>query len=336
VVGNRITRPQTIDGIVTPAFIHNGDYFLENLQVYADGLVDCWELLDLALFREQLASGWVVTQIPEGEQVHVHGLGDWVLADARWELDADALFERVTALVRELNPRMENLHDCHGRTTEVIGGMNASILGSPPEQPVRFVKRNPWSTERVAGGRTSVLVRSGDLLYLADLRAFADGMIELGRLPEPEQLDLPGLTAAVASGRVCSSVPAGARVAIHGLGSFTAVEETWSVDIADILRQVPDLIDAANGRPDSVKRCRAAHAAYVEDPTHARREALRVAYEAVPSHNRRYVGDMDTKDIEVRMILYGEQEIEGWSHRAIARAEGLPLPTITLPTPKPE
>ena len=62
--------------------------------------------------------------------------------------------------------------------------------------------------------------------------------------------------------------------------------------------------------------------------------ALRAAYEAVPEHHRMYVGDMDTKDVAVRMIIYGEQEIEGWSHRLVARARGLPLPTIRVPKPK--
>lgn len=42
----------------------------------------------------------------------------------------------------------------------------------------------------------------------------------------------------------------------------------------------------------------------------------REAYEAVPKHNRRYVGDMDTEDFDVRMIIYGEQELESRSHRS--------------------
>lgn len=331
---DRISRTKTIDGRVTPAFIHNGSWFFVNLQVYADGLVNCWELVDLALFREKLDTGWVTTAIPDGEEIAIHGLGAWQIAEPRWALDPDALFERVTSLVRALNPRMENLHDCHGRTTETIGQVNVSILGSPSEQPVRATGPGPFATQ-VPGDSVSVFVRAG-ALYLADLRAFADGVIELGRLPVPETLDLAGLAAAVAEGRVLSRVPVGERVVVHSLGSFVVAEEAWSTEIEDIVRSVPDLIDAANGRPDSVERCRVAFAAYEETPTTARREALRAAYEAVPAHNRMYVGDMDTKDIAVRMILYGEQEIEGWSHRAVSRARGLPLPEIRIPTPEPD
>jgi len=43
---------------------------------------------------------------------------------------------------------------------------------------------------------------------------------------------------------------------------------------------------------------------------------------------------MDTKDVAVRMILYGDQEIENWSHWIASRERGEPLPAITVPKPK--
>jgi hypothetical protein len=331
---NRITRTKTIDGLVTPVFIHNGpSYFFINLQVYADGLVNCWELVDLALFKEKLRIGWVVTSVPDGQEISIHGLGAWKIAKGRWALNLKDLFKRVNDLLRELNPRMENLHDCHGRTTEKIGNVNVMILGSPEDQPVRVSEPGPLA-KKIKGDNVSVFVREGESLYLADLRAFADGVIELGRLPSPVTLDLASLKEAIDQGRVVSSPPIGTRVEIYQLGSFAVTEELWSADIADILRSVPDLVDGANERPDSVGRCRLAFEAYLADPTETLRESLRIAYEAVPSRNRMYVGDMDTKDIAVRMILYGDQEIEGWSHRVVARARGEQLPTITVPKPK--
>jgi len=334
--GNRIARTKTIDGFVTPVFIHNGpSYFFINLEVYADGLVNCWELVDLSLFKEKQRSGWVTTSVPDGQEIHVHGLGAWTIKGGRWPVSSKDLFKHVTDLVRELNPRMENLHDCHGRTVEKVNGVNVAILGSPKQQPVRISEPGPFA-KRIKGEHVSVFVRSDEVAYLADLRAFADGVIELGRLPNPETLDTAQLKAAVEKGRVVSSLAAGTRVEIHRLGSFEVSEEQWSTDIDDIFRSVPDLIDAANGRPDSVDRCRAAYLAYLASPTELTREALRVAYEAVPSQNRRFVGDMDTKDVAVRMILYGDQEIESWSHRIVARAHGEPLPTITVPKPKKE
>ena len=109
--------------------------------------------------------------------------------------------------------------------------------------------------------------------------------------------------------RIVSSVPAGGRVRIHGLGSFTVKRENWSEFPDAIVLDAIDLIEKLNGRPDSVQRCRAAYEAYVAAPTEETREALRTAYVAVPEHNRMYVGDMDTKGVGVRMILFGDQEI---------------------------
>ena len=69
---NHIVRVMKVHGVFTPAFIHNGKFFFINLEVYADGLVDCWELLDLALFHDKLRDGWVETAIPDGEEISVH------------------------------------------------------------------------------------------------------------------------------------------------------------------------------------------------------------------------------------------------------------------------
>jgi len=97
--GNRIVRTKTIDGVVTPAFIHNGpSYFFVNLPVYADGLVNCWELVDLPLFKKKLRQGWVTTAVPDGQEIHVHGLGSWTVVDGDWPCSATKFFNRVTEL----------------------------------------------------------------------------------------------------------------------------------------------------------------------------------------------------------------------------------------------
>jgi hypothetical protein len=69
-VGRSIRRVMTIDRVVLPAFIHNGGYFFINLPVYADGLVDAWDILDRLLFEEKLSQGWVTTSIPDGESIY--------------------------------------------------------------------------------------------------------------------------------------------------------------------------------------------------------------------------------------------------------------------------
>jgi hypothetical protein len=309
VSGTRIIRTQLIEGIATPAIIHNASYFFVNLQVYGDGLVNCWEMVDFPLFEKKLASGWVTTKIPDGASISIHDFAAWKIEDGSWELTPELLFDRVKSLVRELNPRMENLFDCHGTTVEVIGNVRYARHGIGHERPVKFAKPELGRfSHRTEGEHASIVVRVDDAHYLADLRVFADGTIELGRLPSPETLDLASFAAAAREGRVRTQVSTGTRITIHGLGAFTVVEDLYATDLDELLRGLPDLVDRANGRADSVQRCRDAFRVYRSDPTDERREALRVAYEAVPEHHQMYVGDMDTKDMEVRRILYGETD----------------------------
>lgn len=47
---------------------------------------------------------------------------------------------------------------------------------------------------------------------------------------------------------------------------------------------------------------------------------LKRLYESIPEDNRRFIlHDIDVKDIPIRIILYGTQEIEGWSHYMAAK-----------------
>ena len=116
------------------------------------------------------------------------------------------------------------------------------------------------------------------------------------------------------------------------MGSFIVDSEKWAITSDDLLLEAADLFARLNGQLTSSDKCLACYDAFLAAPTVANREALREAYEAVPQHNRMYLGDMDTKDVPIRMIIYGKQELETWSHRIVAREHGVsPLPTISVP-----
>jgi hypothetical protein len=330
---NEIQHTQTVRGVVTPAFIKNGSFFFINLPVYENGIVDCWEAVDLSLLQEKLRQGWLRSSVPDGAAISIHGLGDWPVSQGQWFLDQDGLFQRVLSIVRDLNPDMRNLHDCHGETTQVIEGTRVAVLGTWSGTPVRSEKPRSILGRRFKGASRSIWLRSNEVTYLADLRVFANGKVELGRVPEPEVWTLEQLEQAAREGRLLTCPQRGERVAIDGLGSFAVGDPNWTVDLPEVLAEVLDLVESANGRPDSLARCRLAFDEYMEAPSVERREVLKVAYEAIPEHNRIFVGDMDTKDIPVRMIIYGDGEVENWSHRLVAKSQGLSLPTITVPRP---
>ena len=65
-----------VPGIVIPAFIHNGTYFLVGLRVYQDGMVDDWGLgavMPLDKFKREARRGWIATRAPEGAQIVLSG-----------------------------------------------------------------------------------------------------------------------------------------------------------------------------------------------------------------------------------------------------------------------
>lgn len=63
----RIVNAVTIPGLFLQAFIKNGDhYFVTEIKVYKDGMIDCWGMVDFDGFKEKVKQGWVKTNLPEG------------------------------------------------------------------------------------------------------------------------------------------------------------------------------------------------------------------------------------------------------------------------------
>jgi hypothetical protein len=69
-ISNYLYREQdgnTIKGVGVYAYIHNGDkYFLTQVIIYEDGIIDCWELVDLDGLEKKVRQGWIVTNLPIG------------------------------------------------------------------------------------------------------------------------------------------------------------------------------------------------------------------------------------------------------------------------------
>lgn len=151
--------------------------------------------------------------------------------------------------------------------------------------------------KRVDGSWRPIIIHNMNW-YLTDLKVYADGLIDCWGL-----CSLAEFKAKVASGWVASSVPDGARVSNLELGSF----EVRNVDLlpGDLLvAAVADEIAELAGRPTTSDRCRVALEALLANPRDERlRTALREAYFAVPEHLRMFLGDMDTRDHYIRILM---------------------------------
>ena len=134
----KIERKRVLKGRFIPAVINNGgSHFFINLPVYEDGLIDCWEMVDLDLFKAKLNSGWVSPIIPNGKALSIHHLGSWEVKSGTWLFDKDSFYQHVKNVLIDLNPDLTNLYNCHGTTSKRVGKVNASIFGISKGVPVR-------------------------------------------------------------------------------------------------------------------------------------------------------------------------------------------------------
>jgi predicted NAD-dependent protein-ADP-ribosyltransferase YbiA (DUF1768 family) len=93
---------ERIEGTWRHVFINNGGtYFLTDLKIYADGLVDCWELVDFDVFQEKVRRGWVATSLAKNGRASAHLLASWQFKDPR-SIGPDELIAEVRDTIAEL------------------------------------------------------------------------------------------------------------------------------------------------------------------------------------------------------------------------------------------
>jgi hypothetical protein len=178
--------------------------------------------------------------------------------------------------------------------------------------------------ERIPGVTMRAFTRNGRYYSLIDISVFKDGLVGI-----PHLVDIETLKEKLGK-LVVTRAPAGTSISVYPLGVVKA-EKLDSVNEEEFLKEILDEIESLNGRPTSEQKCYDAFQRFLQEQSEESRTNLREAYERAPGHNRIYIlHDMDLKDVPIRMAIYGEQEIENWSHRAVARALGYKLPQIDI------
>ncbi|MBD2767526.1 hypothetical protein IC235_06435 [Hymenobacter sp. BT664] len=266
--------------------------------------------------------------IPDKEEISIHELGSWKIKEGSWLFSKESFIDYVLSLIKELNPELQNIYTY---SQKVVNGVRIGEGGTGTVYKENKTIPHGLFPEKVDGDSVNLFYKLDEVYYLVKTNIFSDGTITLSRLEDPVQLSVEEFEGLAMQGMITTVVPLNARVHIYGLGSFTVDECFYSISLTDKLLQIKDVFRELRGELSTLDICREAHQDYLDNPTADNKEKLRISYEAVPSHHRRYVGDMDVKDTQVRMILYGKQEVEGWSHYQVAQAMGEQLPTINIP-----
>lgn len=301
-----ITRTEILEGFSIPGIIHNMQYHFTDLQVYSDGLISCWEMVDLSMFKDKLNKGWVVTSIPDGEAISIFSLGHWKIEKGEWQHTKETLYDYVHSLVKRLNPTLENLHNYNGNNSKMVGKANVAKHFIPTPKPYYFDDPKSFFPNRINGEKFHFFYRNDDhKTYLAELSIYKSGNIEITNLPKKKIYKFEDLNDLTKNGILITDLKIGETVSILNLGSFKVVSGS-GVDIKSKLNELTDKFNELNGRENSIAKCARIFDEYKQNPTKKLRDELREAYEEVPEHQRIFVGTMDTKDYEVRQVIYGD------------------------------
>ncbi|MBD5082284.1 MAG: hypothetical protein HDT44_11060 [Ruminococcaceae bacterium] len=299
-----VYRKQKIEGVTVPAIIHNSNYFLIQMGVYEDGTISCWDKCDLNDFISFLKRGRVVTSVPEGRELSVYGLGDYKVKSANWYYDTDSFDRHIKDVVRTINPEMANIY--HTTQREREKWQKARVGFSPTAIPFKI--KGQIGYNMIEGKSSYIFYRDEKgQLYITTLTVFSDKSVQL-EITGDKEYSLEETEALIKSGTLTISPKGEEKVIIKDLGELVLSEDGYCCKPAEKIKEIRELALELAGEQDAIDRCRHAHYLYLCDPNDWTRENLRKAYEAVPEHQRMFLGDMDTRDADFIRILYRPEE----------------------------
>ncbi len=302
----QVYRKQRIEGVTVPAIIKNGQYFWHNMAVYEDGTVSCWDKVDLSDVPQKLASGKLSVCVPEGNGLSVFHCCYLKIESAKWNFDTESYYNFIRETVKKLNPEMANIYKTTDREKEKWRSYRVGFTADPTP----FKLKGNFGYSMLDGNKMNIFLREHGKITLTMLSCYEDGTFSVDGLGE-EYLTINDIERLFADGMLCASPESGETVTFGVLGTAkVTADPELAVSDKDKLDEIRNDSLRAQNKPDALELCRGAYFAYLADPCDFYKEKLREAYEAVPEHQRCYLGDMDTRDSDYIRILYTDKKRE--------------------------
>lgn len=299
-----IRRTKTIEGTSIPGIINNGgQYFYINVDVYEDGMVNCWDLADLRGLQNKIDSGWLSPAVPALEPLSIHGLGAYTVESAHWTYDDASYYMHIKNTISRLNPDLTNLYEISSREQQRDEARR--IAHSPAA--TEFYVTSDLFYQTIAGKGIHLFMKYGEANYLVDVIVYKDGRVVIYNLPDEIEYKLEDMGGLFADGTFFTDFDNRITVRILDLGEVNFSSSLYSSKVDEKLKELQNSFKKLNGEQTTHEACRSAYHAYLENPNEFHRELLKTKYELVPEHERMYLGDMDTKDWDYRRIIYSPQ-----------------------------
>lgn len=304
---HKISRQKTVEGTQIPGIIHNMQYFYINLDVYEDGMMNCWELVDLDGLKEKLEIGWLVPSIPDGENISIHGLGAYKIITGSWNYDKNSYYEYIKKAIERLNPNLNNIYTVSEEEKKLLEQRRISYS---PEAKDFYVKSELFY-QTVEGNGFPIFMKHEGCCYLANLVVYQDGCVKCYHSGCELDYKIEEVQEMFRNGTFFTEFKTPTKIMIDDFAEVTLGEAAYCADPEEKYKELLDIHSKLNGKKTSLEKCREAYYSYLEYPSDYTRERLKELYELIPEHERMYLGDMDSKDADyIRIIYYPDDKRE--------------------------
>lgn len=304
---HKISRQKTLEGTRIPGIINNMQYFYINLDVYEDGMINCWELVDLEGLKEKLEIGWLVPSIPHGENISIHGLGEYEIITGSWNYNKNSYYEYIKETIERLNPNLSNIYTISEEEKKLLEQRRISYS---PEAKDFYVKSELFY-QTVNGNGFPIFMRHESCCYLANLVVYQDGCVKVYHSGRELDYEIEEVQEMFHDGTFLTEFKTPTKIIIDDFAEVTLGKAIYYTDPEEKYKELLDIHSKLNGKKTSLEKCREAYYSYLEDPSDYAREKLKELYELIPEHERMYLGDMDSKDADyIRIIYYPEDKRE--------------------------
>ncbi|OME89808.1 MULTISPECIES: DUF7638 domain-containing protein [Paenibacillus] len=301
----KIRRSKIVEGTTIPGVICNGgQYFYIDVDIYDDGMTNCWELVDLKGLKNKINSNWLTPVVPVGQNLSIHGLGAFQVKEANWRFNQESYYEHIEQTIRLLNPEFVNIYEISEREQKQWEARR--VAHSP--RPTDFYVKSELFYQTAEGDGFNIFMKNEGANYLVHLNVYQDGQVMIYNLPQDVQCHLDEANVWFQDGTLFTTFDRELPIRMAGLGEVTLSEPLYAAEIEEKHKEFMDLHKKLNGEKTALEECRDAYYLYLENPIEFYREKLREKYERVPEHERMYLGDMDTKDWDYQRILYRPDE----------------------------
>ena len=304
----KVYRKQTVEGVTVPAIIKNGTYYWHSMAVYEDGTVSCWKKVDLGDVQAVLDSKWLQFSVPDGQMLSVFELCCLKIISAKWRFDSKSYLNYIEDTVRSLDPEMANIYKTTQREHDKWEKYRVGFTADPTPCKLKG-KQGNFGYDLLGGNNAHIFLDNGGELLLTELYAYNDGTFFVDGLSE-EYLSFEEITRLFNDKTLRTAPENGGTVSFGALGEAEVEVVYKPVSVKQKLAELENKSLRVQNKPSAHERCIAAYHAYLVDPCDFYKEELRKAYEAVPEHERCYLGDMDTQDSDFRRILYTNDKRE--------------------------